>query len=111
MQPSWNARAHGLSASHRYGIESLDQLQTDSAKARDRTLGAVTTEWDRAKAFYYGTQKKSSKTKAQEGTDYFATPEPIGLKMVQMLDLRGGESALEPSAGHGAIARWIQKFI
>lgn len=76
-------------------------------KARDRTLGAVTTEWDRAKAFYYGTQKKSSKTKAQEGTDYFATPEPIGLKMVQMLDLRGGESALEPSAGHGAIARWL----
>lgn len=76
-------------------------------KERDRLANEAVTEYDRAKAFYFGTAKKTAKTKAQEGTDYFATPEPVGLKMVQMLDLRGGEDALEPSAGHGAIARWF----
>ncbi len=76
-------------------------------KERDRLANEAVTEYDRAKAFYFGTAKKTAKTKAKEGTDYFATPEPVGLKMVQMLDLRGGEDALEPSAGHGAIARWF----
>lgn len=76
-------------------------------KERDKASNNAMSEWDRAKSFYFGTQKKNSRTKAQEGTDYFATPEPIGLKMVQWLKLRGGESALEPSGGHGAIARWI----
>lgn len=76
-------------------------------KERDRLANEAVTEYDRAKAFYFGTAKKTAKTKAKEGVDYFATPEPVGLKMVQMLDLRGGEDALEPSAGHGAIARWF----
>lgn len=76
-------------------------------KERDRMANEAISEYDRAKAFYWGTAKKTAKTKAQEGADYFATPEPVGFKMVQMLDLRGGEDALEPSAGHGAIARWF----
>jgi len=76
-------------------------------KERDEANNAVITEWDRAKTFYWATGKKTSKTKAQEGTDYFATPEPVGLKMVEWADLRGAEDALEPSGGHGAIARWM----
>lgn len=76
-------------------------------KARDRLANESITEYDRAKTFYFGTQKKNSRTKAQEGADYFATPEPVGLKMVEWLNLRSGEDALEPSGGHGAIARWF----
>ena len=76
-------------------------------KARDKANNAAITEYDRAKSFYYGTAKKNSKTKAQEGVDYFATPEPVGLKMVEWLDARSGEDLLEPSGGHGAIARWM----
>jgi len=76
-------------------------------KERDKAANDAITEYDRAKTFYFGQQKKNSRTKAQEGADYFATPEPIGLKMVQWLDARGGESTFEPSAGHGAIARWL----
>jgi hypothetical protein len=76
-------------------------------KERDRIVDTATSDFDRAKSFYRGTQKKNSRTKAEEGADYFATPEPLGLKMVQWLDLRGGESGLEPSGGHGAIARWL----
>ncbi len=76
-------------------------------KERDKAANDALTEYDRAKAFYFGQQKKTSKTKAQEGADYFATPEPVGLKMVELADIRAGEDVLEPSAGHGAIARWM----
>lgn len=76
-------------------------------KERDQSQNNALTAYDRAKTFYWATQKKNSKTKAQEGTDYFATPEPLGFKMVEWLGLRGGEDALEPSGGHGAIARWL----
>ena len=76
-------------------------------KARDAATNNVLDAFDRAISFYFGTQKKNAKTKAQEGVDYFATPEPLGLKMVEWADIRHGEDVLEPSAGHGAIARWF----
>lgn len=76
-------------------------------KEIDRARNSVVTEWDRAKSLYWAQQKKTSKTKAAEGTDYFATPEPLGLKMVEWAGVVDGESTLEPSAGHGAIARWF----
>lgn len=65
------------------------------------------TDFDRTKAVYFGKQKKNSRTKSQGGHDYFATPEPIGYKMVQWLQSKPGQSLLEPSAGDGAIARWM----
>ena len=78
-------------------------------KAFDRTLANNLTPWDMAKSMYFANQKlgkgRGSKGRAQE--DYFATPEPVGLKMVQLADIRGGDAVLEPSAGHGAIARWF----
>lgn len=76
-------------------------------KAVDRALQAVTSEFERAKTFYFGQQKKTSRTRAQEGTDYFATPEPLGQKMVEWAGIEPGTDVLEPSAGHGAIARWF----
>lgn len=88
---------------YRAGMEG----EGKGGKERDRAANEALTEYDRARAFYYGTQKKNSKTKAQEGVDYFATPEPVGLKMVEWADVRPGEKAMEPSAGHGAIARWF----
>ena len=91
------------SADYRAGMED----EGKGGKARDKAANDALTEYDRARAFYFGTQKKNSKTKAQEGADYFATPEPVGLKMVEWADIRPGEKVLEPSAGHGAIARWI----
>ncbi len=88
---------------YRAGMEG----EGTGGKERDKAANDALTEYDRARAFYFGTQKKNSKTKAQEGADYFATPEPVGLKMVEFADIRPGERTLEPSAGHGAIARWF----
>jgi hypothetical protein len=65
------------------------------------------TDFTRAKTFYFMQQKRDARSKSREGTDYFATPEPLGLKMVQWAGIRPNESVLEPSAGHGAIARWF----
>ncbi len=62
--------------------------------------------FDKAISDYFATQKANKNTKSK-GVDYFPTPEPIGLKMVEFANLAAGESALEPSAGHGAIARYM----
>ncbi|GEK46566.1 hypothetical protein HPA02_08490 [Bisbaumannia pacifica] len=75
-------------------------------KELDRTAAEM-TDFDRAKAFYYGQQKRDRRNRSREGADYFATPEPVGLKMVEWAGIRAGDDVLEPSAGHGAIARWI----
>jgi proteasome lid subunit RPN8/RPN11 len=76
-------------------------------KAIDRALASILSEFDRAKSYYYGQLKKTSKNKSAEGKDYFATPEPVGYKMVEWLDAQNDDHFLEPSAGHGAIARWF----
>lgn len=66
-----------------------------------------TNPWDKAKSFYYSNLKRNSNTKSAEGDDYFATPEPLGMKMVEWLQPKGGDRLLEPSVGHGAIGRWF----
>ena len=65
------------------------------------------SEFETSIALYYTNQKRNSKTKSLEGEDYFATPEPLGYKIVEWLDIRPNESVLEPSCGHGAIARFF----
>lgn len=76
-------------------------------KENDRNIVSTDSDYDRAKAFYFARGKKSAKNKAAEGVDYFATPEPIGYKMVQWAGLKDGDRVLEPSAGHGAISRFF----
>ncbi|MEM9363623.1 MAG: DEAD/DEAH box helicase [Bacteroidota bacterium] len=67
----------------------------------------VISEFEKSKTYYFGQGKKTSKNKSKEGNDYFATPEPLGYKMVQWLNLQPNDSLLEPSAGHGAIGRFF----
>ena len=76
-------------------------------KELDRRAAATMNGYEQAKTYYYTTQKRTSATKSQEGVDYYATPEPVGYKMVEWADIKSGESVLEPSAGHGAIARFF----
>lgn len=76
-------------------------------KARDRASRRTLTGFERAKTHYFAQLKKTSRTKAAEGIDYFATPEPVGFKMVEWAGIGAGDAVLEPSAGHGAIARYF----
>lgn len=74
-------------------------------KQSDRPV--ATSDWDKAKSFYYSNLKRNSKNRSAEGDDYFATPEPLGKKMVEWLQSAPGHRLLEPSVGHGAIGRWF----
>lgn len=76
-------------------------------KEMDNAGKNTISEWDMAKSYYYAQQKKTSRNKAAEGQDYYATPEPIGYKMVEWAQAKDGDRMLEPSAGHGAISRWF----
>jgi hypothetical protein len=89
------------------GPHAITENDGKGGKERDRQASKLITDWDRARTFYYGQLKRNSSSKSAEGKDYFATPEPLGLKMVEWADIRPGEDVLEPSAGHGAIARWF----
>ncbi len=96
--------AFELSGSYPVGHEG----EGKGGKAKDRAAAKAVTEMDKARSYYYAQQQKNARTKSAEGTDYFATPEPIGLVMTRLADAKEGEKMLEPSAGHGAIARWFR---
>jgi hypothetical protein len=105
--------ARGLLDSFVQAFEDSDQDIPGSpedgkgGKAKDRAFASVLSEYDRAKTFYFANQKKTAKTKSAEGDDYFATPEPLGFKMVEWARAAPDDELLEPSAGHGAIARFF----
>lgn len=79
------------------------------SKEADRKFNE-STDYEKAMTYYFSRQKKNSRTKSHEGVDYFATPEPLGMKMVEWLNPQPNERGLEPSVGHGAIGRWFPKY-
>lgn len=84
------------------------QTQGSGGKEYDKRADSGSSSlFDKAVSAYYNVVKRTSKTKSMEGIDYFPTPEPLGFKMVEWGKGREDESFLEPSAGHGAIARWV----
>ena len=87
------------------GVVPLDNQGTGG---REKDFGKSTRDaYSSAINDYYSTQKQKAGREGRLGKDYYATPEPLGFKMVQWLNLVEGEEALEPSAGHGAIARYF----
>lgn len=87
-------------------VEEYGQITGKGGREADKNM-EVMDEFEKAKTYYFGKQKKTSKTKSFEGVDYFATPEPLGYKMVKWLDSKPNDALLEPSAGHGAIGRFF----
>lgn len=76
-------------------------------KAADKRASNEISEFDKAKTYYFAQQKNSKSRDSREGVDYYATPEPVGMKMVEWANIKPGDKVLEPSAGHGAIARFF----
>lgn len=83
------------------------ESQGVGGKEFDNAGKDVQDGFDKAVLDYYGTQKLKGKRNERAGIDYFPTPEPVGYKMVEWARLEDGEEVLEPSAGHGAIARYV----
>ncbi|TSE04354.1 hypothetical protein FOF46_26370 [Aquimarina algiphila] len=102
-----NTRVNFIGISNQHANDNRPYLtQGRGGKEADFAYESI-SEFEKAKTYYFGTGKKTSTNKSQEGNDYYATPEPLGFKMVEWLNLEGGDCALEPSAGHGAIARFF----
>jgi predicted RNA methylase len=88
------------------GVVPIDQ-QGVGGKEFDAPKDQSTDGFDNAVLDYYSNQKLNSRNR--EGVDYFPTPEPLGYKMMEWADMGEGDTVLEPSAGHGAIARYAPK--
>lgn len=88
------------------GIVPIDQ-QGVGGKEFDAPKQSDSDPFDDAVLDYYSNQKLNRNNR--EGVDYFPTPEPLGYKMVEWANMGEGDTALEPSAGHGAIARYVSK--
>lgn len=88
------------------GIIPIDQ-QGVGGKEFDAPKQSDSDPFDDAVLDYYSNQKLNKNNR--EGVDYFPTPEPLGYKMVEWANMGEGDTALEPSAGHGAIARYVSK--
>lgn len=88
------------------GVVPIDQ-QGVGGKEFDAPQDQSTDGFDNAVLDYYSNQKLNSRNR--EGVDYFPTPEPLGYKMMEWANMGEGDTVLEPSAGHGAIARYAPK--
>lgn len=86
------------------GIVPIDQ-QGVGGKEFDKGDVSENDPFDNAVLDYYTNQRLNKNNR--EGVDYFPTPEPLGFKMVEWANIGEGDSVLEPSAGHGAIARYV----
>ena len=89
------------------GTEKPNLNQGIGGKEYDKKTQSELSEFRKAVLVYQSNQKVRGSRDSREGKDYYATPEPVGQKMVEILGLQAGESAMEPSAGHGAIAMWF----
>ena len=72
-------------------------------KKEDAKNFSIRSRWARAIQVF----EARTSVERKENLEDFQTPEPIGLKMVEWLDSKNGERVLEPSAGEGAISRWL----
>lgn len=86
------------------GVVPIDQ-QGVGGKEFDKGDANENDPFDNAVLDYYTNQRLNKNNR--EGVDYFPTPEPLGYKMVEWANIGEGDSVLEPSAGHGAIARYV----
>ncbi len=88
------------------GVVPIDQ-QGVGGKEFDAPKQSESDPFDDAVLDYYSNQKLNKRNR--EGVDYFPTPEPLGYKMMEWAKAGEGDTILEPSAGHGAIARYAPK--
>ncbi len=88
------------------GVVPIEQ-QGVGGKEFDAPKEQNADPFDDAVLDYYSNQKLNSRNR--EGVDYFPTPEPLGYKMMEWANMGEGDTVLEPSAGHGAIARYAPK--
>lgn len=93
-------------------VEDIDyQTIGEGSKEIDKFDEVEVSPYRDAVALFSTVLKNNKSRSNREGKDYYATPEPVGFKMVEWLKSKDNDSVLEPSAGHGAIARFFNPNI
>lgn len=93
-------------------VEDIDyETIGEGSKEIDKFDEVEVSPYRDAVALFSTVLKNTKRRENREGKDYFATPEPVGFKMVEWLQSKDNDSVLEPSAGHGAIARFFNPNI
>ena len=105
------SQARNLRDSFARGIEERSgdipvEEQGVGGKEADASKITEQTPYDNAILDYYTNQKITARRDQREGVDYYPTPEPLGFMMNEWGRVKEGDELLEPSAGHGAIARY-----
>lgn len=105
------SQARNLRDSFARGIEERSgdipiEEQGVGGKEADASKITEQTPYDNAILDYYTNQKITARRDQREGVDYYPTPEPLGFMMNEWGGVKEGDELLEPSAGHGAIARY-----
>ena len=75
-------------------------------KAKDSRTH-TTTPFQRAVSHYFGRPRITGNRNQRDGIDFYPTAEPLAFKMVEWAGIRANERVLEPSAGDGAIVRYM----
>lgn len=93
------------------------QLERQLYMAVDKVLKAIKGKWNRktkAHVFDYSPIDiideiliTGEYTDARKEFQFFETPEPLALRLIEMANIQPHETVLEPSAGRGAIAKHI----
>lgn len=81
----------------------VNEGQGSGGKMSDSVVEEL-TDFEKSKTDYWARQRNSGFFK---DSDFYATPEPLGFKMAEWLDIKPGEKTLEPSAGVGSIAAYF----
>jgi serine/threonine protein phosphatase PrpC len=87
--------------------DAPNQEQGIGGKELDKRISEERSQYRKAILYYQSNQKTRGRRDEREGVDFYATPEPVGQKMVEFLGLEPMEKVLEPSVGKGAIAMWF----
>lgn len=91
------------------GTAEAPSLEQGKGGKEDDARADATGEFQKTLTYYYKRGKRTAAQKRGVSGDYYATPEPLGYKMAEWMDLVPNEKGLEPSAGHGAIARFFPR--
>ncbi|MDQ9992837.1 DEAD/DEAH box helicase family protein [Acinetobacter pittii] len=95
----------------KYEEPSLNDGIGGKAYDEENARIAKLTPFDQALTFYYAKGKRSESRNNREGKEWYATPEPLGFKMIEWAGVHTGDSVLEPSAGDGAIGRFVPQDV
>lgn len=104
-----NVKLPNIQLDRKTYMEVAKKLNTAGGKWKGGKIAAFVFEEDPGKLL--GILKNGGKVNLKQSFQFFPTPAKIADRLVELAEIRGSHSILEPSAGDGAIIKAIQRAI